>query len=270
MAVFRGGSAWDSLPGWSCSRTLYRLAVTHLLFWLFDQVPLQLQFSRVSFWGLQPRAAWYTQDVDSISLGSSWISGSRPDGQTGNFLPSPVYIAETLWTAFSPGSPVCLLAWLVAETPPRHISCLSLRVWPFLAEMVGGGVGVAAEEWLQRLPRAVHSKVLTGGSVLLLSYLCRVTSLQRWQQLKPCVWWEIMLVLTTLSSPPSLHTLYPRSQPSRWPVHVPLQLTRWLVVGKDKARVSAARKSQAPCKCSTEPEPARLQSTLVLFSHFRC
>ena len=93
--------------------------------------------------------------------------------------------------------------------------CLSLAVMA-----VGRGRG-AVEEWLQRLPSAMCSKVLTGGSVLLISYLCRVTSLQRWQQLNPRVGWQTMLILPILSSPPSLHIVSPKNWPSRTPYGCP-------------------------------------------------
>lgn len=184
-------------------------------------------------------------------------------------------MAETLWMTFCPGSTACLPEWLVQRLRHTVFSlCPSVSVSSRHGNGTGqrqgrGGAGWGTvEEWLQRLPSAMCSKVLTGGSVLLMNYLCRVTLLQRWQQLNPRVGWQTMLILPTLSSSPSLHILSPKIGPPGHPVDALVQLTLLFVVGEGEAGVSTALKSQAPWKCSMDP--TCLQSTLVLFLHFRC
>lgn len=281
VAAIRGGSAWDS-----CCTNLYVLAVMSyfycLIFLLFCQVCELINIlptdsssaSRVSFWGLKQESCLVHPECRLHLLWPLLDVLPRSDGQTRAFLPGHIYMAETLWMTFCPGSTACLPEWLVQ----RLTHCIFSLSFCVCLSRHGNGTGQrqgrggcwwgTVEKWLQRLPSAMCSKVLTGGSVLLMNYLCRVTLLQRWQAVKPTCG-----MADDANSPYSVLFSFP-------PHIVPklaLQDTLWmpcpifsycLLWERAEAGVSTAWISGS-WKCSMDP--TCLQSTLlVLFLHFRC
>ena len=175
------------------------------------------------------------------------------------FCPAPfTWQRRCEWHSVLVLQPVYQRGWW--QRPHHTVSSLCPSV--SVSSCQGGGAGGrgTVEEWLQRLPSAICSKVLTGGSVLLMSYLCRVTSLQRWQQLNPRVGWQTILILPILSSPPSLHIVSPKNWPSRTrygcpgPVHAVVCCGRGRGRGESCSEISGSLKvlhgSHMPAKCS--------------------
>ena len=63
-----------------------------------------------------------------------------------------------------------------------------------------------------------------------------------------CVGWQIMLALTTLSSPPSLHVLYPRNQSSRTTYGCPSPAHTVVCCGKGQGKGECCSKISGSLK----------------------